>query len=384
MSDFSDVELQRLRACGVVIFADRVIFDAQPPISSARLAEVAAQCAGPLPAELLELWALTAGGSLDYNLTLEMAGNQEAISWTELFYHDSDGYHDLPGWMEHEQELAPGPLRYLPIGGFEYCDRIYVRVEPDSPDSGEVVAWKMGLPPGWQHALHRDAIATVASGLQAAFGRLWVGEESGDLQGFLEESELEPELTEKVMEFYGRARPDWRGAIHRKQLAGDSHLLRLALHHALEHRDLEVLRQVAEAGADWTRPVRGSALPTEVAMQFGSLEILEALLDLGAPVSEAMFRLVGGELPEVLARRLLQAGARADADGLVRCWVVGARDAAKVLAERVTDYEPTRQKMLARLNEDLAKVRAKRLGHYLGEKGLQEQIDRLRVDLASP
>lgn len=70
--DFSPAELEVLAAHGIVLFADRVIFDAQPPMPAARMAEVERQCQGPLPPGLRELWSTTAGGSLDYGLSVEL------------------------------------------------------------------------------------------------------------------------------------------------------------------------------------------------------------------------------------------------------------------------------------------------------------------------
>ena len=103
---FTPDELSTLREHGVVLFANRVIFDAQPPMPQAQIAAVQALCAGPIPGGLLALWEVTAGGQLDYDLSLEMNGNLEGISWTELFWNGSDSYHDLQGWIDHEQELA--------------------------------------------------------------------------------------------------------------------------------------------------------------------------------------------------------------------------------------------------------------------------------------
>jgi len=85
----------------------------------------------------------------------------------------SDGYHDLQGWIEHEQETGGGRppwtathpqaarLTHLPFGGFEYTDRIYAIVEPGA-EHGHIVAWKKGLPPAWTHALHEDSVSTIA------------------------------------------------------------------------------------------------------------------------------------------------------------------------------------------------------------------------------
>src|SRR5690349_7626357 len=76
---FSPEELATLREHGVVLFADRVIFDAQPPMPAPQIAAIQALCAGPIPEPLIELWKQTAGGRLDYDLSLPMNGNIESI-----------------------------------------------------------------------------------------------------------------------------------------------------------------------------------------------------------------------------------------------------------------------------------------------------------------
>ena len=50
---FSDDDLAQLRTHGVVLFAKRVIFDAQPAMSAEQIAAVQAVCAGPIPPDLL-------------------------------------------------------------------------------------------------------------------------------------------------------------------------------------------------------------------------------------------------------------------------------------------------------------------------------------------
>jgi len=50
MSDhFADDELALLREHGIVLFAERVIFDAQPPMAVEQIAALQELCAGPLP-----------------------------------------------------------------------------------------------------------------------------------------------------------------------------------------------------------------------------------------------------------------------------------------------------------------------------------------------
>ena len=77
---FSAAELEVLAGHGIVLFADRVIFAAQPPMPAARMAEVERQCQGPLPPGLRELWSTTAGGSLDYDLAVELPAEEPPSS----------------------------------------------------------------------------------------------------------------------------------------------------------------------------------------------------------------------------------------------------------------------------------------------------------------
>ena len=107
MADFfSPDELAQLREHGIVIFADRVIFDARPPMSTQALAKVEAACVGPVPPQLAMLWQQTAGGALDYDLTLRMNGSEEAVNWSELVSDSSDGFYDLSGWIAFERASA--------------------------------------------------------------------------------------------------------------------------------------------------------------------------------------------------------------------------------------------------------------------------------------
>ncbi|WP_306427329.1 MULTISPECIES: hypothetical protein [Burkholderia] len=52
---FSDTELADLLAHGIVLFAGRIIFDAQPPMATDQIAAVQACCHGDIPLPLLEL-----------------------------------------------------------------------------------------------------------------------------------------------------------------------------------------------------------------------------------------------------------------------------------------------------------------------------------------
>lgn len=401
---FTSGELQALREHGIAVFADRLLIDVQPPMSDARIAEIEAACEGPLPSALLDLWRLTAGGELAYDLRAQMDGNEEALSWSELFYDGSDHYRDLQGWIEHEQECAEeaaaedggawnGKLRYLPIGGFEYCDRIYIATEP-GPRAGAVVAWKQGLP-GWTHALQQDGIATIAPDLHAAFAALCLEtdpEEDEDSTGlrvleYLDERVsdhgLPQALADRAAAFYRRALVDWRGPLDAGTLAGNPGLAALALQHALSNDDAALVRRLAAQDVRLDGPLRGSAHALDVALMQHAYAAAQALLEAGAPVSPTAIHRIDRKPPANLVAALLAHGATADALGVARCVACGAPEAARLVAQAggegiVDAYAQVRDSMANRYQEDLKRVRAGKLGHYLGADGLAARVANLR------
>jgi hypothetical protein len=175
----SDEELRVAHAAGIAVFADRLILEAQPAIDEATLDAVAERCAGPLPEQLIALWRTAFGGRLDYDLHVPIDGHVEQLSFSELFYPGSRDYHDLWGWIDHECGLTPeSPLDrlvHLPIGGFEYLERIYVDTVP-GPDHGAVVCWRQGLPPGWERRSD-DHAGQIADDLHALFGQLFLAQD---------------------------------------------------------------------------------------------------------------------------------------------------------------------------------------------------------------
>jgi len=177
---------QALTGTGLAVYEDRVIHSAQPPITSEQLEAIAARCQGPLPQGLINLWSVSFGGRLDYELFAPLKDASTWLSFAELFYPDSGGYRDLWGWIEREVELAEeaaeergeafdGLLDYLPFGGFEYLERLYVKTTP-GPDHGKVVAWVQGLPPAWGGMLGgEDAVIPVAKDVPSLFRALSLG-----------------------------------------------------------------------------------------------------------------------------------------------------------------------------------------------------------------
>ncbi|SCX39132.1 SMI1/KNR4 family protein [Variovorax sp. EL159] len=408
---FAPDELSTLRKHGIVLFADRVIFDAQPPMPAQQIAAVQALCAGPLPEALVALWQQTSGGRLDYDLTLEMNGNIEAISWTELFWDGSDGYHDLQGWIEHEQELAEdaadesgtpwsGKLTHLPFGGFEYTDRIYAVVEPGA-EHGHIVAWKKGLPPAWTHALHEDGVTTVATDLHGAFAALHLEEDplapAGDyfsgqtLLEYLDDRHqdhgLDLDLMDKLVAFYSRAVLDWRTPLAEATLRHRPALARVALRHAIATDDAALIVQLAAAGVSFEGPVHGSALATDIAVGHGAFATAAALVRAGAPVAADALRNIDGQIAPELTSALLANGAEPNVAAIVKCAACGAPASAHLIADACAqagiDVPPAfvadRDAMLLELETSLAKMADGKHGHYLGQEGLAERIEHLQT-----
>lgn len=408
--DFADDELALLRKHGIVLFAERVIFDARPPMPFEQIAAVQALCAGPIPPELVALWQQTAGGRIDYDLHLRMNGNEEAVSWSELFWNGSDGYHDLQGWIDHERQVAQeaaaagdqpwdGKLTTLPFGGFEHSDRIYAVVEPGA-DYGHILAWKQGLPEAWAHALHEDGLTTVAHDLNAAFAVLHLDEDplepAGDyftgqaLLEYLDERHgthgLSLELMDKLVAFYRRATVDWKTPLADGTLGQDGPLSRIALRHAVATDDAALVERLAAAGVALDGPLQGSAIATDLALSHGAHAAAAALVRAGAPVAPDALDYIDSAVSPELVELLLEHGAEPSATAVAECVACGAPAAARLIADaygrRRDDlpaaFEAVRNNMLAELETSLAEVRTGKVSHYLGANGLATRVDHLQ------
>ncbi|MFJ1299156.1 SMI1/KNR4 family protein [Pseudomonadota bacterium AL_CKDN230030165-1A_HGKHYDSX7] len=406
MSDtFTPEELHTLREHGIVIHADRMLYGVQPPLPQARIDEIEALCAAPLPPALIALWRKTAGGELAYDLRATMDGNDEALSWSELFYDGSEHYRDLQGWIEHEQECAEeaaeesgtewdGKLRYLPIGGFEYCDRIYVVVAP-GPHYGSVVAWKRGLP-GWTHTLQQDAIVTFADDLDGAFAALNLeSDPETDLDSpgvFLleyldervESAGLPRPLADKLGAFYRAAMLDWRGPLADGSLLREPRLASLALAHAVAENDAGLVRHLALLGMRFDAPLRGSATPVDVALMGHADEAARALIEAGAPVPADALNHIDKQPDPGLVALLLDRGATACGLSMAKCVACGSPEAARLVAQAAgpgitASFEEARASLAADYKESLRRVRTGKLSHYLGEAGLAERLENLKA-----
>lgn len=407
---FGDEELAQLRSHGIVLFARRVIFDAQPPMTEAQIAAVQALCAGPLPPELLALWRLSAGGRIDYDLHLHMNGNEETVVWNELFWNGSDGPRDLQGWIDHEREGAQqaaadsgepwdGKLTLLPFGGFEDSDRVYAVVEP-GPDYGHVLAWKQGLPAPWPHEMHEDGMTTVAHDLSAAFEALQLDDDplapaddyftGQTLLEYLDQRHQEHglplETMDRLIAFYRSAMVDWRTPLAAGTLGQVAPLARVALRHAIATDDPVLVQKLAAAEVALDGPLLGSAIATDLALSHGAHHAAEALVRAGAPVARDALDAIDSAVSPELIGLLLERGATPSATAIAECVACGAPAAARLIADAYAQshddlasaYAAARVGMLAELEAALVEVHAGRLTHYLGPAGLTKRVDHLQ------
>lgn len=276
---FTHDELQRLRQHELAPFAGRIIYQARPPITDAELAEVEARMGRALPSSLVRLWRVAYGGRLDYDFQVDYQGHLHPFSLSELFFPDSDGYHDLWGWIKHEEEGArefaeeegrewDGRLAFLPVGGFEYLERIYVCIEPGER-FGAVYAWSKGLPPAWPMRLHEDSFTRVADDIEGLFAQLVYYSdpfaEGADGTGLEMDEALDPlaaedaELARRLRAGMSALVQDWRGALEDGRLLAEPALQRLALEHAVEAGDEALLLRLADVGVDVGQLIRGGA-----------------------------------------------------------------------------------------------------------------------------
>ncbi|MBZ0235054.1 MAG: SMI1/KNR4 family protein [Deltaproteobacteria bacterium] len=386
---FTDRELATLREHGVAIFADRVIFDAQPPMSDAAIEQIAAQCAGPLPEALVALWRTTAGGSLDYDLSVRFGDDHvEALSWTELYYHRSDGVLDLQGWIDHELEQTPGKkLLALPIGGFEHVERIYVFVGPGA-SRGAVFAWSEGPPPAWTKPTHGESVARIADDLRGAFAALTLTEKPGADSVFLEhveglvEAGLGRELGKKLVAFYQGAVSDLKAL----RKSGDPKLALRALTAAIKRDDAASIRQLARQ-VPLDRPIAGPAIPLEFAVSVGFFAAADALLEAGAPINAAGLTYLHEAASPKLVQALLDRGAEPLIQTIVNCARGGNRATADLVsrayAARHKDLVPLFRKAhaaeLAQQRENLKMSKKGTFSHYAGEGAIERNIRNLET-----
>jgi hypothetical protein len=362
---FTDDEIAILQAHGIALFANRVIFDAQPPIDPAVLAHVESFCAGPIPPELLALWNVTAGGSLSYELTMTLSDQTDAIGFTELFYSGSSAYNTLEGWLERqltfEEELCnekkipfSGKISFLPFGGREYYGRMYINLSPDE-GCGEVVAWAMEYLPAWKHRFHEDHACTVSTSLLGTFDALYLAidpraityEDAAGLalvyyiHNRRDEHQLDLQLADRLLDHYVESSLlEWQSFLADGTLRSQPERLHAALLQAMHHDDAGAIRSLAALGETFDQPLPGSFEPMVVALGFGAFAVVTALIELGAPVDKYAFSKVRHPLPLSVAEALIAGGAYVTGEAAVHILECHAPETALYIAQSIFPGEP--------------------------------------------
>ena len=276
------------------------------------------------------------------------------------FYSGSSAYNTLEGWLEHqlefEEELCgekgipfSGKASFLPFGGYEYCDRMYINVCP-GVGYGEVVAWKMGLPPAWKHRLHEDSSSVVAASLRRTFDELYLAVDprvsTDEYTAGLplieyahtrrDEHGLDAQLASRLMDHYVEsALLEWQSFLADGTLRSHPVRLNVAILGAIHSDDAGLIKSIATLGETFDQPLRGSAQPMVVALGFGAFAVVTALIELGAPVDKFAFSEVRDPLPLSVAEALIAGGAYVTGEAAVHILDCNAPQTALHIARSI-------------------------------------------------
>jgi hypothetical protein len=365
---------------GLAVFEDRLIYEGQPPVSDAEIGRVEAELCGRIPPDLVTLWKVCYGGSIDYDLDVHFGPHIHPFGFCELFYPGSCGYRDLDGWIAHEHELLADnaserghdgkdlKLEFLPFGGFEYLDRLYVRV--GKVDYGAVYAYSPGIPPAWTLHLHEESFARVADNVRALFRLLSLKDnpltaspenypsglsalEAIDLAR--SSGKLDASDADRLQAILIAAVADWRFALERGTLSADPQLARQALEHAAKTGDTALLQRLEQVGIDLAHPLSGGGGLLDHVLISGHVALANALLDRGLKAGAQTFQCVPHQAEPCLLRRLHLAGATPNRYAVVAFARAGRLDNAELLARWLFEQDPGSREALWESCEDNAR-----------------------------
>ncbi len=381
--DFTAKERDALAQAQLSVFRDRVILKAQPPIEKAALTKIEKICGGALPPELASLWQTAFGGELNYDLRATFGEHQASLSFSELFYPKSRGYRDLWGWIEFELERAEdeagekwnGLLPFLPFGGFEYLERLYVRTEV-GPRFGNVIVWGKGIPPAWTFRLHEDSQASLAPDVCALFDSLrlecdpWTADPEKFPSGMAMLEAIAALKTggsggrtaaAKLEELVRSAILDWRSAVTAGTITDDVRLRGLALESAADTDDVELIERLKSLGCDLDQSLRGGASALDHALACKAFGVVRVLLDAGVSVKNAL-RTGADSIDLELARELIARGGQVDQHAVLSAANRGQEGVAELLlAARSLDVSPRQIAERARSLAEDAEQTAQRI-----------------------
>lgn len=377
---------------GFAVFQDRLIHEAQPPITPAQLAAIEAQIGAAVPPGLRALWETSFGGRVGYDLEVEFGDHVAGFSFSEIFYPGADTYRDLPGWIEHELELAEedgkgGPLRFLPFGGFEYLDRLYVGLE--APHAGAVFAWMQGLPSAWALRLHEDSVARIADDVPALFRQLSLSHDpftADDPYGAAHEvvdaiADVEPSdpvLAEALGATLRRAVLDWRGALEAGRLAGAPRLRRLALQQVAASGDLALAERMAAQGCDLGERYAGGGNLVDLLLVHGHDAQAGALIERGVDASQAIINAARSIKPERM-RQLIAMGAEVTVLAAAQAALNGDIESAFAMADALdadqrAELSASLADSLEGIERSLKRVESGEMGSSMNPAQYREQI----------
>lgn len=320
--EFTDIERELMDKHRLAIFEDRLILDAQPPIDNETIHKIEQHLSGPIPEELLELWKVSFGGELDYNLHLIHEGEPVEISLDQLFYPQSNHYFDLWGWInfkiewhrEQAEEIGSkfvDKLDYLPFAGYDELIRCYLCVRPGE-DYGKVVFWMMG--DLW---LHPERKGEVASNLREAFSRLSLDRKLAEL-GDLDDGDdylyafetLKNEgpqgalLANKLQKLVESTIPDWKAALDAGNLVGNLILEKIALEDIKRSDDAVFMQRLLDAGLDTTRTRELSSI--SIFMAYGKAWRVIGLLQRYGVSTNGVLSVGIGNIPLELVKDIVE------------------------------------------------------------------------------
>lgn len=407
--EFTNTELSLMRQLGIAIFRDKIILNAQPPITATQIANVRTKLDGEIPPELIALWQSSFGGELDYDYEVVFGEHLHTASFCELFYPGSKHYHDLDGWIDVELELGqeaadeqdkpiPERIRFLPFGGFEYLERFYVSVKPD--EYGAVLIYAQGIP--WKGRLNEDSVAKIASSVSELFDQLSLSEDPFDeksgeyahgkemVERILEIEAEHPQLAEKLRQIVRHSIFDWQGIVERANFEvelspEELKALRLALLYAVDRSDVCLVDRLHKRGAPFDITLHGTASILDCAMVKQAFSIVERLIELGVELGDAPI-LRAANCSDELLHRLIAHGATFDEDAVYSAAETGAIYGAIALVhssqvveqESVSQVNSTAAERAARHDEDAIKVETGQLGSYLTADDYRKQATLLR------
>jgi len=407
--EFTHSDLDLMRKLGIAVFRDKLILDAQPPITEGQLAKVRAQVDGELPPELIALWKTCFGGKLDYDFEVTFGDHLYSASFRELFYPGSKHYHDLDGWIEVELELGqeaaeaqgkPIPERtpFLPFGGFEYLERFYALLKPD--EYGAVLIYAQGIP--WKGRLNEDSVAKVADSVAELFDQLMLNEDPFDEKSSeyatgkemverIREVEAEhPQPADKLKQGVRQSIFDWQGMIERATFSGAlstevSKALRSALLYAVDRSDLGLINRLHSRGAPFDITLHGTGGVLDCAMVRQAFEVVERLIDLDVDLGDAPV-LHATNCSDKLLLKLIKHNVMFDEEAIYSAAETGAIEGAGALARssQVVEQESISQivskatERAARHERDATKVETGKLGSYLTADDYRKQAVLLR------